>query len=128
MHGTRTDHAQMAETNAEVEVELGGRRSGGVEGTAVVRSIRGQFDSGAPTGDGKRFDVDSAYADQDRKVSGVASCAATVIGTMMIREYLDCARRLDRGEARQDEQDQQNPAYFVPASNLRRESTGHAHT
>jgi hypothetical protein len=39
-------------------------------------------------------------------MSGMASRAATVIGTMMIRENLDRARGLDRGTARQDKQDE----------------------
>jgi hypothetical protein len=36
----------------------------------------------------------------------MAPGAATVIGSVMIRENLDRARGLDRSEARQDEQDQ----------------------
>jgi hypothetical protein len=52
--------------------------------------------------------------------------AATVIRAVMIRENLDHARGLDCGEARQDQQDKKNSAYFVPASDLR-ESTGDAH-
>lgn len=87
-------------------MRLGGRCSRGVESTAVVRSIGVQFDSGAPASDGKCLDFDSAYADQYRKMSGMASRAATVIGTMMIRENLDRARGLDRGKARQDKQDE----------------------
>jgi hypothetical protein len=106
MHGTRTDHAQVAKTKAEVEVRLGGRGSGGIEGAAVVRSIGVQLYSGAPASDGKRLDLDSAYTDQDRKVTGMSPGAATVIGAVMIRENLDCARGLNRGEARQDQQDQ----------------------
>jgi hypothetical protein len=106
MHGTRTDHAQVAKTKAEAEVRLGGRGSGGVEGTAVVGGVGIQLDSGAPAGDGKRCDLDSAYADQDRKVPGMAPGAATVIGAVMIRENLDCAGGLDGGEARQDKQDE----------------------
>ena len=109
MHGTRTDHAQVAKTKTEVEVRLGGRRSGGIKGTAVVGSVGIQLDSGAPAGDGKRLDLDRAYADQDRKVSRVAPRAATVIGTVVIRENLDRAASLDGSEARQDKQDQQNP-------------------
>ena len=60
-------------------------------------------------------------------MTGMASGAATVVGAVMIRENLDRARGLDRGEARQDKQDQEDPANFIPASELRRESTGHAH-
>jgi hypothetical protein len=128
MHGTRTDHAQVAKTNAVVEVRLGGRCSRGIEGAAVVGSVGVQLDSGAPAGDGKRLNLDSAYADQDEKVPGMAPGAATIIWAVMIRENFDRARRLDRGEARQDQQDQQNPAHFVPASDSRRELTGHTHT
>ena len=118
----------MAKTNAEVEVRLGGRGSGGIEGAAVVGLVGIQLNSGAPAGDGKRLDLDSAYTDKDRKVSGMAPGTATVIRAVMIREYLDCARGLDRGEACQDKQDQQKPAHFVPAADLRRESTEDAHT
>jgi hypothetical protein len=121
MHGTRTDDTQVAKTKAEAEVRLSGRGSRGIESAAVVRSVAVQLDSSAPAGDGKRLDLDRAYADQDRKVPGMAPGAATVIRTVMIRENLDCARRLDRSEARQDQQDQQNPAHFIPASGLRRE-------
>jgi hypothetical protein len=127
-HGTRTDHAQVAETKTEVEVRLGGRCSGGIKGTAVVGSVGIQLDSGAPAGDGKRLDLDSADADQDGKVSGMAAGAATVIWAMMIRANLNYARSLDRGEADQDQQDQQNPAHFIPASDLRRELAGYAHS
>ena len=96
----------MAKTNAAVEVRLSGRGSGGVEGTAIVGSVGVRLDSAAPAGDGKRFDVDSAYADQDGKVPGMAAGAATVIGAVMVRENLDGARGLDRRETRQDQQDQ----------------------
>jgi hypothetical protein len=59
----------------------------------------------------------------------MATGAATVIGAvMMIRENLDSARRLDRSEARHDQQDQQNAAHFVPASDVRRELARHAHS
>jgi len=106
MHGTRTDHAQVAKSKAEVELGSGGWCSGGIEGTAVVGSVGVELDSGAPPRDGKRFNVDSAYADQDGKVTGMAPSAATVVGAVMIRENLDCARRLDRREACQDQQNQ----------------------
>jgi len=104
MHGTRTDHAQWPKIKeqAEMEIRLGGRCSGGIESAAVAGSIRVQLDSGAPAGDGKRFDLDSAYADQDGKVPGMAPGAATVIGAVMIRENLDYARSLDRSETAQD--------------------------
>jgi hypothetical protein len=128
MHGTRTDHAQVAKTKTEVEVRLSGRRSGGIESTAVVRSVAVQLDSGAPACDRKRLDLDSAYADQDRKVPGMAPGAATVISTVMFRANLNDARGLDRGKAGQDQQDQQNPAHFIPASDLRRESAGYTHS
>src|SRR5579862_3018728 len=128
MHGTRTVHAPVAKTNAEEELGSGGRGSGGGEGPAVVRIVGLKLDSSPPAGDGKRMYLDRAYTDQDRKVPGVSPGAATVIRAVMIRENLDCARRLDRGEARQDQQDQQNPAHFVPASDLRCESEGYAHT
>jgi hypothetical protein len=127
MHGTRTDHAQVAQTKAEVEVRLSGWCSGGIESTAVVGSVGVRLNPGAPSGDGKRLDENSAYADQDRKVSGMAPGAAAVIGPVMIRANLNDARSLDRSEARQDQQDQQNLAYFAPASDLRREPTGYAH-
>jgi len=87
-----------------------------------------KLDSSSPAGNGKRLDLDSAYADQDGKVTSMAPRTATVIKAVMIREDLDCARSLDGGEARQDQQDQQNPAHFVPASDLRCESAGDAHT
>jgi hypothetical protein len=106
MHGTRTDHAQVAKTNAEVEVRLSGRCSGGIESTAVVGCVAVQLGSRAPTGDRKRLDVDSAYADQDGKVPGMAPGAATVIGAVMFRANLNHARGLNRSEARQDQQDQ----------------------
>ena len=85
MHGTRTDHAQVAKTKAEAKVRLGGRCSGGIESTAVVGIVAIQLDSGMPAGDGKRLDLDSAYADQDGKMPGMAPGAATVIGAVMIR-------------------------------------------
>lgn len=128
MHGTRTDRAQVAKTNTGVEMRLSGRGSGGVEGTAIVRSVGIDLNSGVPSGDGKRLDLDSAYIDQDGEVPGVASGAATVIRAVMIRADLHRACSLDRDEACQDQQDQQNPACFIPASKLRRESRGHAHT
>ena len=103
MHGTRTDHAQAAETNAEMEVRLSGWCSRGIESTAVVGSVAIQLGSGAPAGNGEGLDVDSAYADQDRKVPGMAPGAATVIGAVMIRPNLNYARGLDRSEARQDQ-------------------------
>ena len=106
MLGTRTVHAQVAKDKADAEVRLGGRCSGGIEGTAVVGSVGLQLDSGVPAGDGKRCDLDSTYADQDGKVPSMAAGAATVIGAVMIRENLDCARSLDRREACQDKQDQ----------------------
>jgi hypothetical protein len=87
---------------AEAEVRLGGRCSGRIEGTAVVGSVGVRLESGVPAGDGKRCDLEDAYADQDRKVPGMAPGAATVIGAVMIRENLDRARSLDRREARQD--------------------------
>ena len=96
----------MAKTKGIAEVRLGGWCSGGIEGTAVVGSVGVQLDSGMPGGDGKRCDLDSAYADQDGKVPGMAAGAAAIIGAVMIRENLDYARSLDRGEARQDKQDQ----------------------
>ena len=128
MHGTRTDHARVAKTNVEAEVRLNGRCSGRVEGAAVVGSVSVQVYPGAPAGDGKRFDVNGAYADQDRKVPGMAPGAATVISTVMFRANLNDARGLDRGKAGQDQQDQQNPAHFIPASDLRRESAGYTHS
>ena len=85
MPGTRTDHAQVAKTKTEAKVRLGGRCSGGIEGTAVVGSVGVQLDSGVPAGDGKRCDLDGAYTDQDGKVPGMAPGAATVIGAVMIR-------------------------------------------
>ena len=109
-------------------MRLSGRCSGGIESTAVVRSVEVEFHSSAPTGDGKRLDVDSAYADQDGKVPGMAPGAATVIGVVMIRPNLNDARGLDHSEARQDQQDQKNPANFIPASGLRRGSTEYTHT
>jgi len=111
----------VAKTKAEVEARLSGRGSRGIESAAVIRIVGLKLDSSAPAGDGKRPDVDDAYADQDRKVPGMAPSAATVIWTVMIRENLDCARSLDRGEACEDQQDQQNPAHFIPTSGLRRE-------
>lgn len=96
----------MAIAKTEAGVRLSGRGSGGVKGTAVVGSVGVRLDSAAPAGDGKRFDVDSAYADQDGKVSGMAAAAATVIRTVMVRKNLDGARGLDRSKARQDKQDQ----------------------
>lgn len=72
--------------------------------------------------------MDSAYADQNGKVSGMAAGAATVIGAVMIRADLDRTRGLDGGDAAQDEQDQQNAAHFVPVGGLRRESARDAHT
>ena len=96
----------MAKTNAEAEVRLSGRCSRGIEGAAVVGSVGVQLNSGVPAGDGKRCGLDSAYTDQDGKVPGMAPRAAAVIGAVMIRENLDCARSLDRREARQDKQDQ----------------------
>jgi hypothetical protein len=85
---------------------LSGRGSGGVERAAVVRIVGIQLDSGAPAGNGKRLDLDNAYADQDRKVPSMATGAATVIWAVMIRAYLHCARGLDRDEACKDQQDQ----------------------
>ena len=90
----------------EVEVRLGGRGSGGIEGTAVVGSIGIQFNSGAPAGDRESLDLDSAYTDQDRKVPGMAPGAATVIGAVMFRANLNYAGGLDRSKAGQDQQDQ----------------------
>ena len=110
-----------------MEVRLSGWCPRRIKSTAVVGSVAVELDSGAPTGDRKRLDVDSAYTDQDWKVPGMAPGAATVIGAVMIRANLNYAGSLDRGEARQDQQDQQNPARFVPASDLRRESTRYAH-
>jgi len=46
--------------------------------------------------------LDSAYADQDGEVPGMASGAAMVIGAVMIRANLNYARGLDYGEARKD--------------------------
>ena len=103
--GTRTECIRVTKMNTEV-VRLSGRGSRGVKRTAVVRSIGVQFDSSTPSSDGKCLDFDSGYADQDRKMSGMAPGAATVIVAVMIREDLDCARGLDRGEACQDKQDQ----------------------
>ena len=118
----------MAKTKAEVEVRLSGWGSGGVKGTAIAGYVGIQLDSGAPAGDGKRLDLDSTDADQDRKVSGVAPGAATVIGAMMIRANLNYARGLDSGKAYEDQQDQQDPAHFIPASDLRRESAEYTHS
>jgi hypothetical protein len=59
-----------------------------------------------PAGYAKRFDLDSVYADQNGKVPGMATGAATVVGAVMIRKNLDYARCLHCGEARQDKQDQ----------------------
>ena len=107
-------------------MRLGGRRSGGVKGAAVVGRVAVQLDSRAPAGNGKRLDLHGADADQDRKVSSMAPSAATVIGTVMIRENLERTRSLHRSEARQNKQDQQDPAHVVPASDLR-EPTRYAH-
>jgi hypothetical protein len=96
----------VAKTKAEAKVRLSGRCSGGIEGTAVVGSVGVQLDSGVPASDKKRCDLDSAYANEDGKVPRMAPGAATVIGAVMIRENLDCARSLDRGETRQDKQNQ----------------------